>query len=66
MTALPRGLTIRRDAGLYGYERALRRRPDFLEVHNNLGNAYRGKGDFEKAVECYQKALSIHPVEALK
>lgn len=25
MTALPRGSTIRRDAGLYGYERALRR-----------------------------------------
>lgn len=25
MTSLPRGLTIRRDAGLYGYERALRR-----------------------------------------
>ncbi|HNM97428.1 MAG TPA: ribonuclease HII [Marmoricola sp.] len=25
MTDLPRGLTIRRDAGLYGYERALRR-----------------------------------------
>ena len=25
MSALPRGLTIRRDAGLYGYERALRR-----------------------------------------
>lgn len=25
MTALPRGVTVRRDAGLYGYERALRR-----------------------------------------
>ena len=25
MTALPKGLTVRRDAGLYGYERALRR-----------------------------------------
>lgn len=25
MTALPRGATVRRDAGLYGYERALRR-----------------------------------------
>jgi ribonuclease HII len=25
MTALPRGLAVRRDAGLYGYERALRR-----------------------------------------
>ena len=25
MTALPRGLTVRKDAGLYGYERALRR-----------------------------------------
>ena len=25
MSALPRGLTVRRDAGLYGYERALRR-----------------------------------------
>lgn len=25
MTSLPRGLTVRRDAGIYGYERALRR-----------------------------------------
>ena len=25
MTAMPKGLTVRRDAGLYGYERALRR-----------------------------------------
>src|SRR5919112_3646048 len=25
MSVLPRGLTVRRDAGLYGYERALRR-----------------------------------------
>src|SRR3954469_21544411 len=25
MSDLPRGLTVRRDAGLYGYERALRR-----------------------------------------
>jgi len=25
MSTLPRGSTIRRDAGLYGYERALRR-----------------------------------------
>src|SRR5690242_21523973 len=25
MTGLPRGSTVRRDAGLYGYERALRR-----------------------------------------
>ena len=25
MSALPRGLTVRKDAGLYGYERALRR-----------------------------------------
>jgi len=25
MTSLPKGLTVRRDAGLYGYERALRR-----------------------------------------
>ena len=25
MSSLPRGMTVRRDAGLYGYERALRR-----------------------------------------
>jgi ribonuclease HII len=25
MSVMPRGLTVRRDAGLYGYERALRR-----------------------------------------
>lgn len=29
-------------------------------AHSNLGNIYRQKEDFQKALECYQKALSIN------
>jgi ribonuclease HII len=32
VSELPRGLTVRRDAGLYGYERALRRAVALLDV----------------------------------
>ena len=40
MSALPRGLTVRKDAGLYGYERALRRVG--LEPIAGVGEAGRG------------------------
>ncbi len=29
------------------------------EAWNNLGNAYNGKEEYDKAIECYQKAISI-------
>ena len=37
MSALPRGATVRRDAGLYGYERALRREGMELIAGVDLG-----------------------------
>jgi ribonuclease HII len=40
MSALPRGSTVRRDAGLYGYERALRR--EGIEVIAGVDEAGRG------------------------
>ena len=40
MSALPRGATVRRDAGLYGYERALRRHG--VEVIAGVDEAGRG------------------------
>ena len=36
-------------------------RPDTINVYNSLGVLYRKKGDFNKALQSYEKALKIHP-----
>jgi tetratricopeptide (TPR) repeat protein len=36
-------------------------RPDYVGGWTVLGNAYVELGDYEKAMECYDKALSICP-----
>ncbi|MFA5627946.1 MAG: tetratricopeptide repeat protein [Thiohalomonadaceae bacterium] len=33
--------------------------PDDAEAHNNLGNALRGLGQYEKSIACYRRALEI-------
>jgi tetratricopeptide (TPR) repeat protein len=35
--------------------------PDYVEAHNNLGNAFNGLGKLDEAVASYQKALAIKP-----
>lgn len=49
------------------YNRTLRYAPDSAGVHSNLGNAYREKGEIEKAIASYEEALEIDPklVDAL-
>jgi len=40
---------------------ALRRKADFPEAHNNLGNALRAQGSLDEAVASYQQALFHRP-----
>ncbi|HKF74315.1 MAG TPA: tetratricopeptide repeat protein [Stellaceae bacterium] len=46
-------------AALYG--RAVRRRPDFVEAHYNLGNALMKLGRSEAAVAAYRRAAELKP-----
>ena len=43
------------------YRRALRLYPGFAEAWNDLGTARYAKGEFEAAVDCYQRALRLRP-----
>lgn len=42
-------------------EQALREDPDNHELLKNLGNACKAVGKFERAVDCYRRALEINP-----
>jgi tetratricopeptide (TPR) repeat protein len=43
------------------YERALVIQPDYIEVHNNLGNTLNLLGQTDEALNSYKQALSINP-----
>ncbi len=54
-------LELHRDyaSAIEEYARVVHLRPDFPEAHNNLGVAFRKKGDSEKAIESFAKALEL-------
>jgi predicted O-linked N-acetylglucosamine transferase (SPINDLY family) len=43
------------------YRRALELKPDYAEVHNNLGNALKDRGQIAEAVACYRRAVQLRP-----
>jgi tetratricopeptide (TPR) repeat protein len=47
----------RYDQAIPHFERAIQLRPDFAPAINGLGNAYSAKGDWDKAIEAYQKII---------
>ena len=49
------------DAAIDSYQQALRIKPDYAEVHNNMGSVMKDKGDLEQAIESYQQAKRIKP-----
>lgn len=51
------------EAILY-YKRALDIRDDYHIACNNLGNAYRRRGDADKAIEFYRRAVDLDPRNA--
>jgi tetratricopeptide (TPR) repeat protein len=45
------------------YERALKLKPDYVEVMNNLGTVYYARKSFRRAISWYKKALRVAPEE---
>ena len=45
------------------YERALKLKPDYVEVMNNLGTVYYARKSFRRAISWYNKALKVAPQE---
>jgi predicted O-linked N-acetylglucosamine transferase (SPINDLY family) len=43
------------------YRRALELKPDFVEVHNNLGNLLKEQGNLDEALACYRRVLELRP-----
>jgi type IV pilus assembly protein PilF len=47
----------RYDQAIPHFEKAIQLRPDFAPAINGLGNSYSAKGDWDKAIEAYQKII---------
>src|SRR5450432_2185025 len=52
------------DAAIQHYEKALNYSPDFYPAHNNLGNAYLGRQNFEAAQTQYEAVLKVNQNDA--
>jgi len=47
----------RYDQAIPHFEKAIQLKPDFAPAINGLGNSYSAKGDWDKAIEAYQKII---------
>jgi tetratricopeptide (TPR) repeat protein len=52
------------DVAIQHYEKALSYSPDFYPAHNNLGNAYLGRQNFDAAQTQYEAVLKINQNDA--
>jgi len=43
------------------YKETLKRNPNHVDAHNNLGIIFQVLGEFQKARSCYEKAIQIQP-----
>ena len=50
------------DEAVLAFKKALLIKPDYAEVHYNLGNALRDQEKLQEAIEAYGNALSIKPI----
>ncbi|MDA8691688.1 tetratricopeptide repeat protein [Candidatus Pseudothioglobus singularis] len=49
------------DAAIDSYKQALWIKPDYAEVHNNMGSVMKDKGDLNEAIDSYKQAIKIKP-----
>jgi tetratricopeptide (TPR) repeat protein len=56
-------LEVKRDyaAAIADYTRVAELKPDWPEAHNNLGVAWKKRGDLEKAAASFDRALALRP-----
>ena len=47
--------------GMNSFKKALKIKPDYVEVHNNMGIAFKDQGDQEKAIKSFKQAIEIKP-----
>ena len=52
------------DEAVLAFKKALLIKPDYAEVHYNLGNAFRDQEKLQEAIESYGNALSMKPDHA--
>lgn len=45
-------------------KKAKREKPKSVQLYNQIGNFWRIKGDAEKAIECFRRALAVSPYNA--
>lgn len=43
------------------FEKALQSNPNHSDAWSNLGDIYLDQGDFEKAIECYNRVIAVNP-----
>ena len=46
---------------MLAYNKALAIKPDYAEVHNNMGMLLKDQGNLAEAIEAYNRALAIKP-----
>ena len=44
-------------------EGVIRKAPQSATAYTQLGNIFTGQGDFERAIECFQKAVDLKPID---
>ena len=44
-------------------EGVIRKEPQSAAAYTQLGNVFAGQGNFEKAIECFQKAVDLKPID---
>lgn len=49
------------DAAMDSYRQAIRIRPQFAEVHNNIGNVLYDQGEVQAAIDSYKQAVNARP-----
>ena len=52
------------DAGIDCYNRALKIKPNFAQAHNNIGIAFREKGELATSIGAFKQALKLDPTYA--
>ena len=47
--------------GMNSFKKALKIKPDYVEVYNNMGIAFKDQGDQEKAIKSFKQVIKINP-----